>query len=439
MVSIQNPYNLLNRSFEIGLAEVAMREQCGLLAYSPAGLRDAERQVPRRARPTRRARLTLFSRFSRYSNPRPWRPPGYVGVARKHGLDPAQMALAFVTSRPFVTSNIIGATTLEQLEQNLASIDLELSDEVLRDIEAVHTRQPNPSPTQCLTTLRSILEAVDRATSLDAALSVIVTEIRRSIDADVCSVWLTDTERREHVLRATDGLPAVGGRQAAYPAESGADRSRRGALRYRPPGRRTAASVLPRVALTQAEAALPRFLGVPHHPATQGARRACAASSGAARFDDEQLTFVLTLAVQLAGAIALARSSGDLGAAPSNRSLSGRFLTGIAAAPGIGVGTAYVVYPAADLDAVPDKPCTDVEANAFRTPSTASRQDLSRVCKRFGQTLRDEDQALFDAWRLMLRSDTFLQARPSPASSRQLGAGRPARDRNASSSPSSTA
>jgi aryl-alcohol dehydrogenase-like predicted oxidoreductase len=146
MVSIQNPYNLLNRSFEIGLAEVAMREQCGLLAYSPMAFGTLSGKYLGGQRPPD-GRVTLFSRFSRYSNEQAVAAiEGYVGVARKHGLDPAQMALAFVTGRPFVTSNIIGATTLEQLEQNLDSIDLELSDEVLADIEAVHTRQPNPAP-----------------------------------------------------------------------------------------------------------------------------------------------------------------------------------------------------------------------------------------------------------------------------------------------------
>jgi aryl-alcohol dehydrogenase-like predicted oxidoreductase len=146
MVSIQNPYSLLNRTFEIGLAEVAIREQCGLLAYSPLAFGALSGKYLDGQRPPR-GRLTLFSRFTRYSNDQAVAATAeYVAVARKHGLDPAQMALAFVTSRPFVTSNIIGATTLEQLEQNLASADLELSDEVLADIEAVHTRQPNPSP-----------------------------------------------------------------------------------------------------------------------------------------------------------------------------------------------------------------------------------------------------------------------------------------------------
>ena len=146
MVSIQNPYSLLNRTFEIGLAEVAIREQCGLLAYSPLAFGALSGKYLNGQRPPK-GRLTLFSRFSRYSNDQAVAATAeYVGVARKHGLDPAQMALAFVTSRPFVTSNIIGATTLAQLEQNLASIDLELSEAVLEDIEAVHTHQPNPSP-----------------------------------------------------------------------------------------------------------------------------------------------------------------------------------------------------------------------------------------------------------------------------------------------------
>ena len=146
MVSIQNPYSLLNRSFEIGLAEVAVRERCGLLAYSPLAFGMLSGKYLDGARPPG-ARLTLFERFSRYSNPQAERATAeYAAIARRHGLDPAQMALAFVTAQPFVTANIIGATTLEQLEANLASAELRLSDEVLAEIEAVHTAQPNPSP-----------------------------------------------------------------------------------------------------------------------------------------------------------------------------------------------------------------------------------------------------------------------------------------------------
>ena len=146
MASIQNPYSLLNRTFEIGLAEVAIRERCGLLAYSPLGFGVLSGKYLGGQRPVG-ARLTLFERFSRYSNPESERATArYVDLARRHGLDPAQMALAWVTSRPFTTSNIIGATTLEQLESNLASVELGLTEEVISEIEAIHQTQPNPAP-----------------------------------------------------------------------------------------------------------------------------------------------------------------------------------------------------------------------------------------------------------------------------------------------------
>lgn len=145
-VSIQNPYNLLNRSFEVGLAEVAMREQCGLLAYSPLAFGMLSGKYENGARPAN-ARITLFSRFARYTNPQAVAACSrYVTLAKEHGLDPAQMALAFVTHQPFVTSNIIGATSLEQLESNLGSLSLELSDELLDAIEVIHREQPNPAP-----------------------------------------------------------------------------------------------------------------------------------------------------------------------------------------------------------------------------------------------------------------------------------------------------
>jgi len=145
-VSIQNPYNLLNRTFEVGLAEIALREECGLLAYSPLAFGMLSGKYEQGARPAG-ARISLFSRFVRYSNPQAQAACSeYVELARVHGLDPAQMALAYVTQQPFVTSNIIGATSLDQLESNLASLDLQLSAEVLEGIEAIHVRQPNPAP-----------------------------------------------------------------------------------------------------------------------------------------------------------------------------------------------------------------------------------------------------------------------------------------------------
>ncbi len=145
-VSIQNPYSLLNRSFEVGMAEVSIREQCGLLAYSPMAFGMLSGKYANGARPPK-GRLSLYSRFTRYFNPQSEAACArYVALAREHGLDPAQMALAFVTSREFVTSNIIGATTLEQLESNLASAELVLSQEVLDGIEAIHKDHPNPAP-----------------------------------------------------------------------------------------------------------------------------------------------------------------------------------------------------------------------------------------------------------------------------------------------------
>ncbi len=146
IVSIQNPYSLLNRTFEIGLAEIAIRERVGLLAYSPLGFGVLSGKYLEGRRPAG-ARLTRWERFDRYSNPQGVAATRqYVELARRHALDPAQMALSFVNSRPFLTSNIVGATTLEQLESNLASTELELKEDLLEEIEAIHTRHPNPCP-----------------------------------------------------------------------------------------------------------------------------------------------------------------------------------------------------------------------------------------------------------------------------------------------------
>jgi aryl-alcohol dehydrogenase-like predicted oxidoreductase len=146
IVTIQNPYNLLNRSFEINLAEFAHREQVGLLAYSPLAFGVLSGKYENGARPAG-GRLTLFERFARYTNPQAESAAkAYVALARKHGIDPAQLALAYVNSRPFVTSNIIGATTLEQLRSNIDSLSVQLSPEIVEQIDAIHKTQPNPAP-----------------------------------------------------------------------------------------------------------------------------------------------------------------------------------------------------------------------------------------------------------------------------------------------------
>ena len=146
VASIQNPYSLLNRTFEIGLSEIAHRESVGLLPYSPLAFGVLSGKYLGGKRPDG-ARLTLFDRFSRYSNPEATRATEeYAALASEHALSLTEMALAFVTSRPFVTSNIIGATTIAQLKENIDTHDLTLSDAVLDGIEAIHTSQPNPSP-----------------------------------------------------------------------------------------------------------------------------------------------------------------------------------------------------------------------------------------------------------------------------------------------------
>ncbi len=146
IVSIQNPYNLLNRTFEIGLAEVAHREHAGLLAYSPLAFGVLTGKYAGGAQPEG-ARLTQFPAFTRYAGDEAASAvEAYNALAREHGLSPAQLALAFINTRAFVTSNIIGATTREQLEENTASIDVRLDDDTIAAIEAIHRRCPNPAP-----------------------------------------------------------------------------------------------------------------------------------------------------------------------------------------------------------------------------------------------------------------------------------------------------
>ncbi len=145
-ITVQNPYSLLNRLFEVGLAEVAHRENVGLLAYSPLGFGVLSGKYSGGRRPDG-ARLTLYERFERYINAEAkWATEQYANIAEDAGLDMAQMALAFVNQQPFVTSNIIGATSIEQLKANIGSMNVQLSDDVLSAIEEVHRLQPNPAP-----------------------------------------------------------------------------------------------------------------------------------------------------------------------------------------------------------------------------------------------------------------------------------------------------
>ncbi len=146
IVSIQNPYNLLNRTFEIGLAEIAHRERVDLLAYSPLAFGALSGKYLHGQSPAN-SRLSLFTHFQRYTSPLGIKmTEHYANIAQQAGLTPASMALAFINQRSFVSSNIIGATTLDQLKENIASMDIHLDTTTLEAIEAVHKANPNPCP-----------------------------------------------------------------------------------------------------------------------------------------------------------------------------------------------------------------------------------------------------------------------------------------------------
>ena len=145
-VTIQNAYHLLNRVFEIGLSEFAHRDGLGLLAYSPLAMGLLTGKYYRGARPPG-SRITVFSRFVRYGSELVQSTAdAYVDLAHKHGVDPAQMALAFIAAQPFVTATIIGATTIEQLKSNIDAFDLTLSPEIVKEINLIHHTTPNPAP-----------------------------------------------------------------------------------------------------------------------------------------------------------------------------------------------------------------------------------------------------------------------------------------------------
>jgi aryl-alcohol dehydrogenase-like predicted oxidoreductase len=144
--SIQNPYSLLNRTYEIAMAEVSHREDVGLLAYSPLGMGLLTGKYRNGAKPEG-SRMVVFERFTRYEGAETWEAAErYLQLADDHGINPTHMALAFVNTRPFVVSNIIGATTMEQLKMNIDSLDVVLSKDVLKGIEAIQQAIPNPAP-----------------------------------------------------------------------------------------------------------------------------------------------------------------------------------------------------------------------------------------------------------------------------------------------------
>ena len=146
MMSVQNPYNLVNRTYEIGMSEISIRERCGLLVYYPLATGALSGKY-RNGQMPKNSRQALFKGWERHLNPLAMKAyEEYYKLAKESNMTMAQLAQAFVNTRPFVTSNIIGATTMEQLKENIDSVNIELSDEILNKIDVIHNNNPNPSP-----------------------------------------------------------------------------------------------------------------------------------------------------------------------------------------------------------------------------------------------------------------------------------------------------
>jgi len=146
MMSVQNPYNLVNRTYEIGMSEISIREKCGLLVYYPLAAGGLSGKY-RNGKMPKDSRMALFKGWERHLNPLAMKAyDKYYNLAKDFNLTMVQLAQSFVNSRPFVTSNIIGATTMDQLEENVESINIEFTDEMMDRVNEIHNNNPNPSP-----------------------------------------------------------------------------------------------------------------------------------------------------------------------------------------------------------------------------------------------------------------------------------------------------
>ena len=146
MMSVQNPYNLVNRTYEIGMSEISIREKCGLLVYYPLAAGGLSGKY-RNGKMPKDSRMALFKGWERHLNPLAMKAyDKYFNLAKDFNLTMVQLAQSFVNSRPFVTSNIIGATTMDQLKENVKSINIEFTDEMMERVNEIHNNNPNPSP-----------------------------------------------------------------------------------------------------------------------------------------------------------------------------------------------------------------------------------------------------------------------------------------------------
>ncbi|WP_295440675.1 phosphoenolpyruvate--protein phosphotransferase [uncultured Thiodictyon sp.] len=259
-----------------------------------------------------------------------------------------------------------------------------------------------------LESLRRIVQEVDNAPDLEQALAIIVRRVKEAVKADVCSVYLNDYENRRHILQATDGLQqaAVG----RVRIELGRGLVGLVSERAEPINLDDACAHPRYLRITDSgEDRYHGFLGAPIIQNRKVLGVLVLRQLEKRQYQEDEVTFVATLASQLAGAITYARTNGEL-ARLQDEGIPQRFLPGLAASPGIGIGTAVVVYPPADLDAIPDRRAENPqsEEDAFRGALRDVAADLDRLAARTQTNLNAEDMAIFDAWRLMLESDTLV-------------------------------
>ncbi|OOY87935.1 phosphoenolpyruvate--protein phosphotransferase, partial [Solemya velum gill symbiont] len=262
-----------------------------------------------------------------------------------------------------------------------------------------------------LTTLHRIVQEVNGASDLSEALEIIVKSVREAVATDVCSVYLTDFEQRKHLLMATDGLRPEAVGKVALPMFRGlvglvCERAEPINLDDAPSHSR----YLP-VSGT-GEKYYHGFLGVPIIQNRKVLGVLVVRHIEPRRFEDDEVTFLLTLAAQLAGAITHAQASGELTRIRSGTdAVSEGFLQGRPSSSGVVIGSAVVAYQLSDLDAVPDRRSDDPAAEVlrFRKAIAAVQDDLHALREKMEHVLQEEDRALFDAWLMMLSEDALVE------------------------------
>ena len=260
-----------------------------------------------------------------------------------------------------------------------------------------------------LSLLQRIIQEVSQADNLERALDIIVKRVKEAMRVDVCSAYLSNEAQQRHVLMATDGLNPESVGQAGLAFGEGlvslvAERAESVNLDNAPDH--------PRFHLIPGTGEQPfhAFMGAPiiHHRKVLGvlvvqqrARR---------RFQEDETAFLLTVAAQLAGAIAHAEVSGGIARLMTEFN-DGVSLAGLPGSAGVGIGTGLVVYPPADLDAVPDRQVEDVEAEVavFREAVALAQADIRELQAGLSAALSHEDQALFDAYLQMLGSSSMIE------------------------------